>query len=67
METAKQLLHASGSRSPRRDDLGNLRGLITIKDIEKQTPHRTRTRDLMGGCAGAAVGVTRTRSSAPTR
>jgi IMP dehydrogenase len=38
-----QLPMPTGSRSLVVDDLGNLCGLITIKDIEKQTLYRTRT------------------------
>jgi CBS-domain-containing membrane protein len=68
MEKAKELLHENRiEKLLVVDDRGNLRGLITIKDIEKQQlyPNATRTRST--AARGRGRGVTRTRSSAPRR
>jgi IMP dehydrogenase len=61
MEKAKELLHANRiEKLLVVDDHGNLRGLITIKDIEKQTLYPNANKDSLGRLrVGAAVGVTK--------
>ena len=61
METAKELLHENRiEKLLVVDDRGNLRGLITIKDIEKQTLYPNANKDALGRLrVGAAVGVTK--------
>jgi IMP dehydrogenase len=60
MERAKELLHANRiEKLLVIDDHGNLRGLITIKDIEKAQRYPQASKDALGRlCVGAAVGVT---------
>jgi IMP dehydrogenase len=61
MEQAKALLHENRiEKLLVVDDLGNLRGLITIKDIEKQQLFPNSNKDALGRLrVGAAVGVTK--------
>jgi IMP dehydrogenase len=61
MEKAKELLHENRiEKLLVVDDHGNLRGLITIKDIEKQTLYPSSNKDSLGRLrVGAAVGVSR--------
>ena len=61
LEEAKRILReARKEKLPLVDDEGNLKGLITIKDIEKQIKYPNSAKDDQGRllCA-AAVGVTR--------
>ncbi|MCC6642065.1 MAG: IMP dehydrogenase [Deltaproteobacteria bacterium] len=59
MERAKELLHEHRiEKLLVVDDLGRLRGLITIKDIEKTERHPNAAKDGLGRLrCGAAVGV----------
>jgi len=60
LEGAKKILAASRiEKLPLVDDEGNLKGLITIKDIEKQIKYPLSAKDAQGRllCA-AAVGIT---------
>jgi IMP dehydrogenase len=59
MERAKELLHAHRiEKLLVVDDQGNLRGLITIKDIEKSERFPNACKDALGRLrCGAAVGV----------
>ena len=59
METAKQLLHRHRiEKLLVVDDVGTLRGLITIKDIEKSERFPNASKDDLGRLrCGAAVGV----------
>jgi IMP dehydrogenase len=61
MEKAKELLHENRiEKLLVVDDQGNLRGLITIKDIEKQQLYPNSNKDAFGRLrVGAAVGVTK--------
>ena len=60
LEEAKQILAKSRKEKlPIVDDAGNLTGLITIKDIEKQIKYPLAAKDSQGRLlCGAAVGVT---------
>ena len=60
MEEAKQILaRARKEKLPIVDDEFNLRGLITIKDIEKQIKYPNSAKDAQGRLlCGAAVGIT---------
>lgn len=60
LEDAKQILgKARKEKLPVVDDEGNLRGLITIKDIEKQIKYPDSAKDEQGRLlCGAAVGIT---------
>ena len=60
LDEAKQILGAARKEKlPIVDDQGNLKGLITIKDIEKQMKYPLSAKDEQGRllCA-AAVGIT---------
>jgi len=60
LEEAKKILYkARKEKLPLVDDEGNLKGLITIKDIEKQIKYPLSAKDAQGRllCA-AAVGIT---------
>ena len=60
LEEAKRMLSAARKEKlPIVDDYGNLKGLITIKDIEKQIKYPSSAKDAQGRllCA-AAVGIT---------
>lgn len=61
MEQAKKILaKARVEKLPIVDDDFNLRGLITIKDIEKQIKYPDSAKDCQGRLlCGAAVGITR--------
>jgi IMP dehydrogenase len=61
MERAKELLHLNRiEKLPVVDESGNLRGLITIKDIEKAQRYPRASKDDLGRLrVGGAVGVTR--------
>jgi IMP dehydrogenase len=60
LERAKELLHENRiEKLLVTDEQGNLRGLITIKDIDKAQQHPHASRDALGRLrVGAAVGVT---------
>ena len=60
LEEAKKILAASRKEKlPLVDDQGNLTGLITIKDIEKQIKYPLAAKDSQGRLlCGAAVGIT---------
>ena len=60
LEEAKKILSASRKEKlPLVDDEGNLTGLITIKDIEKQIKYPLAAKDAQGRLlCGAAVGIT---------
>ncbi|MCD7825299.1 MAG: IMP dehydrogenase [Clostridiaceae bacterium] len=60
LEEAKQILAKSRKEKlPLVDDDGNLTGLITIKDIEKQIKYPLAAKDSQGRLlCGAAVGIT---------
>lgn len=60
LEDAKEILgKARKEKLPVVDDDGNLRGLITIKDIEKQIKYPDSAKDSQGRLlCGAAVGIT---------
>ncbi len=60
LDEAKQILAKSRKEKlPLVDDKGNLTGLITIKDIEKQIKYPLAAKDSQGRLlCGAAVGVT---------
>ena len=60
LEEAKQILaKARKEKLPIVDDEGNLSGLITIKDIEKQIKYPLSAKDSQGRLlCGAAVGIT---------
>ncbi len=60
LEEAKKILAQSRKEKlPLVDDAGNLTGLITIKDIEKQIKYPLAAKDRQGRLlCGAAVGVT---------
>lgn len=60
LEEAKQILAKSRKEKlPLVDDEGNLKGLITIKDIEKQIKYPLAAKDSQGRLlCGAGVGVT---------
>ncbi|MCX8028186.1 MAG: IMP dehydrogenase [Thermodesulfovibrionales bacterium] len=59
LETAKEILHKYKiEKLPIVDDDFNLKGLITIKDIEKRQKYPSACKDLLGRLrVGAAVGV----------
>ena len=61
LEEAKKILSASRKEKlPLVDDEGNLTGLITIKDIEKQIKYPLSAKDEQGRLlCGAAVGITK--------
>ena len=57
--TAKEGIKARKEKLPIVDDEGNLKGLITIKDIEKQIKYPLSAKDEQGRLlCGAAVGIT---------
>ena len=60
LEEAKEILaHAKVEKLPIVDDEGNLKGLITIKDIEKQMKYPNAAKDAQGRLlCGAALGIT---------
>lgn len=60
LEEAKQILaRAKVEKLPIIDDEGNLKGLITIKDIEKQMKYPNAAKDAQGRLlCGAALGIT---------
>ena len=60
LDEAKEILsHARKEKLPIVDSEGNLKGLITIKDIEKQIKYPTSAKDSQGRLlCGAAVGIT---------
>ncbi len=60
LEEAKQILaRAKVEKLPIIDDDGNLKGLITIKDIEKQMKYPNAAKDSQGRLlCGAALGIT---------
>ena len=60
LEEAKQILaKAKVEKLPIVDDEGNLKGLITIKDIEKQMKYPDAAKDAQGRLlCGAALGIT---------
>ncbi len=60
LEEAKNILaKARKEKLPIVDDEGNLKGLITIKDIEKQIKYPNSAKDTQGRLlCGAAVGIT---------
>ena len=60
LEEAKQILaRAKVEKLPIVDDEGNLKGLITIKDIEKQMKYPNAAKDAQGRLlCGAALGIT---------
>ena len=58
-EAKKSLAKARKEKLPIVDDEGNLKGLITIKDIEKQIKYPLSAKDEQGRLlCGAAVGIT---------
>ncbi|MBI4212780.1 MAG: IMP dehydrogenase [Chloroflexi bacterium] len=59
LEEAKEILHRHRiEKLPVVDQMGRLRGLITVKDIQKQTQYPNATVDSQGRLrVGAAVGV----------
>lgn len=61
IEEAKRILaKARVEKLPIVDDEGNLKGLITIKDIEKQIKYPNSAKDAQGRLlCGAAVGITK--------
>jgi inosine-5''-monophosphate dehydrogenase len=61
LEEAKKILaSARKEKLPLVDDEGNLKGLITIKDIEKQIKYPLSAKDAQGRLlCGAAVGITK--------
>jgi IMP dehydrogenase len=63
LERAKELLHANRiEKLLVTDDHGNLRGLITIKDIDKAQRYPNACKDALGRLrVGAAVGVSKDR------
>lgn len=60
LEEAKKILaRARKEKLPIVDDQGNLKGLITIKDIEKQIKYPISAKDAQGRLlCGAAIGIT---------
>ena len=60
LEEAKQILaRAKVEKLPIVDDEGNLKGLITIKDIEKQMKYPNAAKEAQGRLlCGAALGIT---------
>ena len=60
LEEAKKILaNARKEKLPIIDDEGNLKGLITIKDIEKQIKYPLSAKDVQGRLlCGAAIGIT---------
>ena len=60
LEEAKKILaKARKEKLPIVDDQGNLKGLITIKDIEKQIKYPLSAKDSQGRLlCGAAIGIT---------
>ena len=60
LEEAKQILaRAKVEKLPIVDEEGNLKGLITIKDIEKQQKYPNAAKDAQGRLlCGAALGIT---------
>lgn len=60
LEEAKEILSkARKEKLPIVDDVGNLKGLITIKDIEKQIKYPLSAKDAQGRLlCGAGVGIT---------
>lgn len=60
LEEAKKILaRAKVEKLPIVDDEGNLKGLITIKDIEKQMKYPNAAKDAQGRLlCGAALGIT---------
>lgn len=60
LEKAKELLHKNRiEKLPIVDENNNLRGLITIKDIQKTIQYPNASKDSLGRLrAGAAIGVT---------
>ncbi len=60
LEEAKEILaHAKVEKLPIVDEDGNLKGLITIKDIEKQMKYPNAAKDAQGRLlCGAALGIT---------
>jgi IMP dehydrogenase len=64
LDRAKELLHENRiEKLLVTDDAGNLRGLITIKDIEKAQQFPNANKDALGRLrVGAAVGVTADRT-----
>ena len=61
LEEAKKILgKARKEKLPIVDAQGNLKGLITIKDIEKQIKYPSSAKDMQGRLlCGAAVGITK--------
>lgn len=61
LEEAKKILaRAKVEKLPIVDDEGNLKGLITMKDIEKQMKYPNAAKDSQGRLlCGAALGITR--------
>ena len=61
LEEAKKILgKARKEKLPIVDEEGNLKGLITIKDIEKQIKYPSSAKDTQGRLlCGAAVGITK--------
>ena len=58
-EPKKILANARKEKLPIIDDEGNLKGLITIKDIEKQIKYPLSAKDVQGRLlCGAAIGIT---------
>ena len=58
-EAKKILAHARVEKLPIVDEEGNLKGLITIKDIEKQIKYPNSAKDSQGRLlCGAALGIT---------
>ncbi len=60
LDEAKQILaKARKEKLPIVDEYGNLKGLITIKDIEKQIKYPSSAKDAQGRLlCGAAIGIT---------
>ena len=69
LDEAEEILHRNKiEKLPVVDSDGRLKGLITVKDIEKKIQHPNATKDEQGRLrVGAAVGVGPTRSSARRR
>ena len=61
LDEAEEILHRNRiEKLPVVDDEGMLRGLITVKDIEKRRAYPSASKDAMGRLrVGAAVGVSR--------
>jgi IMP dehydrogenase len=69
LEEAKEILHRYRiEKLPVIDEGNTLRGLITVKDIEKAIRYPYAAKDELGRLrVGAAIGTGRTASSAPKR